>query len=98
MKREITVFNAVTTPKELVVEFIINFLYGFVANSITVFMQKQMDMPVLINFLIYYSFVSIIINRDKYETVFGKFVYMPISCTLGAYIGYKTALLLSNLI
>lgn len=98
MKRKIIVFNAQTTPAELVLEFIINFLYGFVANSITVFMQKELDIPVLINFLIYYTFVSIIINRDKYETIFGKFIYMPISCTLGAFTGYKIALFVSKLI
>ena len=98
MKREIKVFNVLTTPQELLIEFVINFLYGFVANSITVFMQKELDLPVLINFLIYYTFVSIIINRDKYETIFGKFVYMPVSCTLGAFIGYKTALLISKFI
>jgi len=98
MKRKIVVFNAVTTPVELIIEFIINFCYGFVANSITVFMQKELDMPVFINFLIYYTFVSIIINRDKYETIFGKFVYMPASCTLGAFTGYKIALLISKFI
>ena len=53
---------------------------------------------VLINFLIYYAFVSIIINRDKYETAFGKFVYMPVGCTLGAFTGYKLALLISKFI
>jgi len=98
MKRKITVFNAETSLHELLMELIINFSYGFVANSITVFMQKELDLPVLINFLIYYTFVSIIISRDKYETAFGKFVYMPVGCTLGAFTGYKLALLISKFI
>lgn len=98
MKRKITVFKAQTTPKELLIEFIINFCYGFVANSITVFMQKELDVPVILNFFIYYTFVSIIINREKYETIFGKFIYMPLGCSIGAFTGYKIALLISKYI
>lgn len=91
-------FKAETSLHELLMEFVVNFSYGFVANSITVFMQKELDVPVLMNLLVYYTFVSIIINRKKYETAFGKFVYMPVGCTIGAFIGYKLALLISKFI
>jgi hypothetical protein len=53
------------------------------------------DIAVLINFLIYYMFVSIVINRDKYETRVGKYMIFPAAAALGAFVGYKLAFILS---
>jgi hypothetical protein len=70
-------------------------MYGFIANTITVFIIMKYDIAVLINFLIYYMFVSIVINRDKYETRVGKYMIFPAAAALGAFVGYKLAFILS---
>jgi hypothetical protein len=98
LKKKIKVMDAKTTPLEIVRETIINFFYGFAGNSIIVFMAKEIDAAVFINFIIYYTFLSFIVNRARYETNFGKFVVLPGAAALGAFTGYKTAILLSGLL
>lgn len=90
--------DAKTTPLEIVRETIINFFYGFAGNSIVVFMAKEVDAAVFINFILYYTFLSFIVNRARYETNFGKFVVLPGAAALGAFTGYKTALMLSSVL
>jgi hypothetical protein len=91
LKTEINIFGAITTPIELIRESVINFLWGFMGNSIVVFMAKGIDIMVIINFVLYYIMISYIVNRVKYETNLGKFVVLPSSAALGAYTGYKVA-------
>lgn len=90
--------DAKTTPLEIVRETAINFFYGLAGNSIVVFMAKEVDLAVFLNFIIYYTFLSYIVNRAKYETNFGKFIVLPGAAAMGAFAGYKLALLLSNFI
>jgi len=94
----IKVLGAKTTPHELVSEFFINYFYGLVGNSITVFAAKEFDAAIFINFIIYYLFLSVIINRNKYETYLGKYLVFPGAAALGAFSGYKIALFLSSII
>lgn len=98
LRKPISILDAKTTPYEVFMESVINFIYGFVGNSIIVFMAKEIDIAVFINFIIYYGLLSYIINRAKYETIFGKFIVLPGAAALGAFSGYKLAILLSNLI
>ena len=98
LKKKIKVMDAKTTPLEIVRETIINFFYGFAGNSIIVFMAKEVDAAVFINFILYYTFLSFIVNRARYETNFGKFVVLPGAAALGAFTGYKAAILLSGLL
>ena len=90
--------DAKTTPLEIMQETVINFFYGFAGNSIVVFMSKEVDVAVFINFILYYTFLSFIVNRNRYETYFGKFVVLPGSAALGAFTGYKMALWLSSIL
>jgi len=90
--------DAETSARELIIEIIVNFLYGFIANTVTVFIILKYDVAILINFLIYYMFVSIVINREKYQTNVGKFMIFPSAAALGAFTGYKVAFLLSNIL
>jgi hypothetical protein len=90
--------DAETSARELIIETIVNFLYGFIANTVTVFIILKYDVAILINFLIYYMFVSIVINREKYQTNVGKFMIFPSAAALGAFTGYKVAFLLSNIL
>jgi hypothetical protein len=98
LKRKIKIMDAKTTPLEIMQETVINFFYGFAGNSIVVFMSKEVDVAVFINFILYYTFLSFIVNRNRYETYFGKFVVLPGAAALGAFTGYKMALWLSSIL
>ena len=89
--------GAKTTPWELIRETTVNFLWGFMGNSMVVFMSKGLDAAVFLNFALYYTLISYIVNRAKYETRLGKFIVLPISAAAGAYTGYKVAQLVSSL-
>ena len=91
LNKELDIFGAITTPLELIRETVINFLWGFMGNSIVVFMSKGIDSMVILNFILYYILISYIVNRDKYTTRLGKFVILPGSAALGAFSGYKLA-------
>ena len=91
LDKEINIYGAITTPYELIRETITNFLWGVVGNSIVLFISKELDVMVFINFLVYYSLMSYIVNRAKYTTRLGRFIILPGSAALGAFAGYKTA-------
>ena len=96
--KEINVADAKTSIWELIRETLINFSWGFFGNSIVVFMAKEIDLAVIINFFLYYMLISYIVNRAKYESIFGKFVVLPGSAALGAFTGYKVAQLISTIL
>lgn len=98
LNKKINIFGAITTPKELISETLVNFSWGFVGNSIVLFISKELDVMVFINFIIYYSLMSYIVNRGKYTTKLGKFIVLPLSASLGAFSGYKVAQIISNII
>ena len=105
MKRKHTILNkninlgdGKTTPIELIRETLINFSWGFAGNSITLFMAKEIDAAVIVNFFIYYIILSYIINRASYETRLGKMLILPGSAALGAFSGYKFAQFISTLL
>ncbi len=94
--KEIKVADAKTSVNELIRETLINFSWGFFGNSIVVFMSKEIDIAVLVNFFLYYILISYIVNRAKYESNFGKFIVLPGSAALGAFTGYKIAQIISQ--
>lgn len=98
LTQSIDIFGAITTPLELIKETFINFMWGFMGNSIVVFMSKEIDSLVFLNFLLYYFLISYIVNRDKYKTKLGRFIILPGSAALGAFSGYKVAQIVSSLI
>lgn len=91
ISKKFKVLDAHTSVGELVKEVIVNFMYGFIANTITVLIILKLDIAVFLNFLLYYVFVSIVINRDKYETKVGKYIVFPLAAAIGAFVGYKLA-------
>ena len=91
LDKQLNIYGAITTPGELIRETMINFLWGFVGNSIVLFISKELDVMVFINFLVYYSLMSYIVNRAKYQTRLGRFIILPGSAALGSFAGYKTA-------
>lgn len=90
--------DAITTPNELLRETLINFMWGFLGNSIVVFVSKELDLLVLLNYIVYYILISYIVNRKKYDTILGKFIVLPGSAAAGAFTGYKVAQLLVNIV
>jgi len=79
-------------------ETLINFMWGFLGNSIVVFVSKELDFLVLLNYIVYYILISYIVNRKKYDTILGKFIVLPGSAAAGAFTGYKVAQLLVNIV
>jgi hypothetical protein len=73
-------------------------MWGFLGNSIVVFAAKELDFMVLINYIVYYVLISYIVNRQKYETMLGKFVVLPGSAAAGAFTGYKLAQIIAQLV
>lgn len=96
LTKEIKLADAKTSVNELIRETFINFCWGFFGNSIVVFISKEIDIAVLINFFLYYVLISIIVNRTKYESKLGKFIVLPGSAALGAFTGYKLAQIISS--
>jgi hypothetical protein len=87
------------TPKIEIVEAVLeNSLYGFLGSIIVVFISNEIDMAVLIGYLVYYFYVGKVINRPKYVTSIGKFILFPVPTALGAFTGYKLAGLLASYI
>ena len=96
--KEISVLDAITTPNELLRETLINFMWGFLGNSIVVFVAKELDFLVLINYIVYYILISYIVNRKKYDTILGKFIVLPGSAAAGAFAGYKLAQIITEIV
>ena len=96
LEKEISVLDAITTPAELIRETLINFMWGLFGNSIVVFVAKELDFLVLINYIVYYMLISYIVNRKKYETMLGKFIVLPGSAAIRAFTGYKLAQIIAH--
>ena len=75
-----------------------NFVYGLLGSILVVFIAQRMDIAVLIGYMTYYFFVGKVINRPKYVTSLGKFIIFPVPTAMGAFVGYKLAYLLTELI
>ncbi len=75
-----------------------NFIFGFLAAILVVFIATKTDIAVLVGYLTYYFFMGKIVNRPKYVTDLGKMIVFPIPSALGAFTGYKLSYVLLELI
>ena len=75
-----------------------NFIFGFLAAILVVFIATKTDIAVLIGYIVYYFFLGRIVNRPKYVTDLGKMIVFPIPSALGAFMGYKLSYVLIELI
>lgn len=75
-----------------------NFIWGFLGSIIIVFVSMKSDFAVLLSYVVYYTFLSRIINRPKYVTSLGKLVVFPYPSAIGAYTGYKLSSYILTLI
>jgi len=86
-----------SSPGEIRQAIFENTIYGLLGSILVVFIAERADMMVLLGYLVYYFFVGKVINRPKYVTSLGKFILFPIPTSIGAFIGYKLAYLLTIL-
>lgn len=87
------------TPKAEIRSAILeNFVYGLLGSILVVFIAERVDILVLLGYMTYYFFVGKVVNRPKYVTSLGKFIVFPVPAAIGAFIGYKLAYILSNVI
>jgi hypothetical protein len=80
-----------TPSSELRWAVVENYFYGLLGSVIFVFVSYKIDIAVLIGYMIYYFYLSRVINRPKYVTSLGKFIVFPVPTALGAFSGYKIA-------
>lgn len=86
------------TPKKEIVKGVTeNFIYGFLGSTLIVFISTGVDIAVLFSYMIYYFFLGRVVNRPKYVTSIGKFIVFPIPTSIGAFVGYKLAGILSTM-
>jgi len=87
------------TPKNEIRSAILeNFVYGLLGSILVVFIAERVDILVLLGYMTYFFFVGKVVNRPKYVTSLGKFIVFPVPAAMGAFIGYKLAYILSNII
>ena len=86
-----------TPNTELISAVFDNFLFGLLGAILVVFIAERVDILVLLGYMIYYFFLGRVVNRPKYVTNLGKFIVFPVPTALGAFIGYKLAFLLTQL-
>ena len=86
------------SPYEVWEGFRDNFIFGFLAAILVVFIATKTDIAVLVGYIIYYFFLGRIVNRPKYVTDLGKMIVFPIPSALGAFTGYKLSYVLLELI
>ena len=75
-----------------------NFIYGLLGAMVMVTITSQIDLAVLLAYLAYYFYLGKIVNRPKYVSALGKFIVFPIPTSIGAYVGYKVAPILIELL
>lgn len=97
-EKQLLIYDAKTSLNELIKEFFINFIYAFAANVMVPFIILKSDTGVLLSFGLYYFMLSYILNRDKYESKFGRYILMPVPCILGAFTAIKLGYIIANLL
>ena len=96
-EKQLSIYDAETSLGEVTKEFFINFIYAFAANVMVPFIILKSDIGVLLSFGLYYFMLSYILNRDKYESKFGRYILMPVPCILGAYTAIKLGYVLAEM-
>jgi len=70
--------------RDIKIAIVENYFYGFAGWMIPVSVSVNFLPISLLTAYIFYSFLSIIINREKYQTNLGKYVFFPLPATIGA--------------
>lgn len=84
--------------KDVLRALIENFGYGFTQMAVPTMISLSYDVGIIVTMMIYYSFLSIVINRKKYDTILGRHIIFPGACALGGYMGYTFASFVESII
>lgn len=86
------------TPEEIFEGIRDNFIFGFLASTIVVFISTRTDIMVLVAYITYYYFMGRIVNRPKYVTDLGRLIVFPLPSAMGAFVGYKLSYIIQDFI
>tara|TARA_R110000772_G_scaffold205378_1_gene315660 strand:- start:157 stop:462 length:306 start_codon:yes stop_codon:yes gene_type:complete len=87
------------SPREIWIDGVLsNFVYGLLGALVIVTITARMDIAVLLAYLAYYFFLGKVVNRPKYVTSLGNFIVFPIPTSIGAFVGYKVAPMLIEIL
>lgn len=75
------------TRLELIEAVIQNGIFGLLSALLVMFLTNPNIILTPITILLYYIMLSIIIHRESYTTILGKYIIFPFSCSLGYLIG-----------
>jgi len=84
----------ITTYKRM----LFNFIFGLLQGTMITVVSLGNDSAVLISYLLFYFFLNKVLNRPKSTSSLATFIEFPIPTSIGAYIGYKLAPWLSNVL
>lgn len=98
MNKQINIYGVITTPKELLHHSIVNFLYGVMSWLPTTFVMLKYDLLFFITVIMYYITLSVVLNRESYNTRLGKYIIFPFASGVGAFAGYKLSLWISTVL
>ena len=88
-----------SSPREVWIDGVLsNFVYGLLGAIVVVTITARMDIAVLLAYLAYYFFLGKVVNRPKYVTSLGNFIVFPIPTSIGAFVGYKVAPMLIEIL
>lgn len=87
--KEVTIFGINTTKKQIWNALWQNFLYGFLGGALPSAVSSHNDYAVGISVVLFYTVLSLILNREPYKTRLGRFIIFPVATSLGFFLSYK---------
>ena len=72
-----------------------NFIYGVLWGIVPTFISTGDRLAIFISLVVYASYLSVVLNRDKYKTRFGRHIIFPGMFAIGGSVGYEIAKLIS---
>ncbi len=75
------------TRQEILKAILQNGFFGLLSALLVVFLTNPSIILTPVAILLYYVMLSIIIHRESYTTILGKYIIFPFSCSLGYLIG-----------
>jgi cell division protein FtsX len=93
LNKNIKIYDANTTPIEIIQHSLVNFLYGMLNGLVIAAVAIGNPYLILIAYYVLKQVESKVLNRNKYTSKLGKLYIFPIPSTIGFLIGWKISLL-----
>lgn len=92
LNKKVKIYDADTTPNEVVQHASVNFLYGMLNGLVIAAISIGNPMLIVVAYYVLKQVESKILNRNKYTSKFAKQWLFPIPSTLGFLLGWKISL------